>query len=138
MKSIRIAIAATLLFPPIALAIAAGDGEPQVEAGRRLYEIYCRNCHGDAGRDEGEAADGLRTRPPDLTRISGRNGGEFPEERVARAIDGRDKLRAHGSREMPVWGLGLQERDRDAGQEAEVRTKIRQLTEYLASIQRTD
>ena len=52
----------------------------------------------------GPAAKALTKAPADLTRISARNGGQFPEVRVKRYIEGADEIAAHGSRDMPIWG----------------------------------
>lgn len=41
---------------------------------------------------------------PSLTTLRKKNGGVFPFIRVYETIDGRVKVRAHGPREMPVWG----------------------------------
>jgi hypothetical protein len=49
-------------------------------------------------------AQDLVARPTDLTTLSKRNGGVFPAQRVYEIIDGREEVKAHGSREMPVWG----------------------------------
>jgi hypothetical protein len=129
---LRAVLIVGLLFAGGARGVAFGG---PVESGRQLYEIYCRSCHGESGRGDGPAAETLRPRPSDLTRLSLRNDREFPSERVRRAIDGRDESRQHGPRRMPIWGLGLQELDRDANQEGEVRVKIEQLIVYLKSIQ---
>jgi len=123
---------------PDASAIGTAASEERVAEGRRLYESYCRSCHGEVGRGDGPAADGMRPRPADLTRIRERNDGTFPVEAVGNAIDGRARLAAHGSGRMPVWGLGFQQLDRDADQESEVATKIDQLIDYLRSIQLRD
>jgi hypothetical protein len=40
---------------------------------------------------------------PDLTLLSTKRGGRFPDEYVRRTIMGDDAMTAHGSREMPVW-----------------------------------
>ena len=40
---------------------------------------------------------------PDLTRLAAENNGVFPLEAIARQIDGRDALLAHGG-EMPIFG----------------------------------
>jgi len=111
------------------------DQEDAVDQGRLLYRIYCQNCHGESGRGDGPTAEMMKVKPADLTRISRRNGGEFPADRVARTIDGRELVRGHGNRRMPIWGLSFQELDQDTNQENEVREKIRKLTQYLESIQ---
>jgi hypothetical protein len=78
----------------------------------------------------------LNVTPPDLTLLGKRNGGHFPFWRVYGVIDGRDPLKAHGSREMPLWG---DEFRLDAGSsptaQTEVRGKILSLVYYLQSIQ---
>lgn len=50
-----------------------------------------------------ELKDG-QTRVPDLTALSKNNGGVFPLSRVCEIIDGRQGLKAHGTRAMPIWG----------------------------------
>lgn len=121
----------------LADAAAEAPDPARVEAGARLYEIYCRGCHGDDARG-GKAGAPDEVAPPDLTRIEARNGGSFPRAKVHGTIDGRGEVAAHGTRSMPVWGLGLQQLDRDSDQEGEVATKIELLVDYLRSIQRTD
>jgi hypothetical protein len=49
-------------------------------------------------------AQDLLTKPTALTTLSKRNAGVFPAQRVYEIIDGREVVKAHGSREMPVWG----------------------------------
>ena len=77
----------------------------------------------------------LSVPPADLRAISLRNGGDFPFERVYRTIDGREGVRGHGMREMPVWGLSFMERGADAPQRDAVRGRILQLIHYLEPIQ---
>jgi mono/diheme cytochrome c family protein len=132
--------AALVLAAPTALA-----GEERrrtadqvlAEMGAELYVQYCASCHGDEARGDGPAAGALKTRPADLTRIAARRDGAFPEGELARFIDGRFALAAHGSREMPVWGERFGERIPEAGVSEEVvRGRIVVLLEYLRSIQR--
>ena len=72
--------------------------------------------------------------PPDLTRISERNGGRFPAERVKNYISGESDIFAHGSREMPIWGPIFRQVDRDY-ELGEIR--LRNVTIYLESLQKT-
>lgn len=75
----------------------------------------------------------LKVEPPDLTRITARNGGKFPLERVDRIISGEDALPSgHGTRAMPVWGPAFSQvtRDQDLG-----RVRIDNLARYLRDIQ---
>jgi len=73
--------------------------------GAALYKEYCASCHGTAARGDGPMARSLKVPPADLTRISARNGGTFPSQRITRIISGEEQPRTgHGTREMPVWG----------------------------------
>jgi hypothetical protein len=90
-----------------------------------------------AGRGDGPVASSLRVKPADLTRIADRRGDQFPDNDIARFIDGRFELPAHGPREMPVWGQRLAERLPETQVSDEiVRGEIHILVEYLKSIQR--
>ena len=70
--------------------------------GESLYRRLCASCHGVAGHGDGPAGAALCPRPTDLTRL--RSG--IPE--LMRQIDGRRKIRAHGTSQMPVWGEVLE------------------------------
>jgi len=77
------------------------------------------------------------TKPPaDLTRLARDNGGEFPLQRVTRAIDGRDLPHAHRRRDMPLWGDEFAADYSDPFRDQYgVRMKVHRLTEYVRSIQ---
>lgn len=135
----------------VALAIAAcasqaSDRQPAVapdpvlaDLGEPVYLRYCAACHGERGRGDGPAAGALRVAPADLTRIASRRGGSFPEGEIARFIDGRFTVVAHGTREMPIWGQRLGEQIPEAGVSEEVvRGQISVLVEYLKSLQGAD
>lgn len=104
---------------------------PSLE-GPDIFRSYCASCHGADAKGGGPAAAALKTRVPDLTAISKRNGGAFPAKRVERVIAGDDTISAHGSREMPTWGPIFHqiERDRDYGN-----IRLRNVTKYIESIQ---
>ena len=72
--------------------------------GQDLFREYCAVCHGTDGKVGGPAAAALKMKPADLTLISRKNGGKYPEIRVQRVINGEDDVMAHGSRDMPIWG----------------------------------
>ena len=113
--------------------------EKEVAAtGRPLYEDNCMVCHGHKAKGDGPMVTfGLLTVPAsDLTLLSKKNNGKFPFWKTYRIIDGREKVKGHGSEEMPLWG---DEFHLDAGSstmaQAEVRGKILSLVYYLQSIQ---
>ena len=85
-----------------------------------------------------EAVELQKEKNTDLSRLAIENEGEFASDEVHAAIDGREDVRTHGSREMPVWGIGLQDRSRDADQEDEVRERIHDLVAFIESIQKSD
>ena len=120
-------------------AVPSFPQEDEIIAGGKLkYQQYCANCHGPAGKGDGEMAKLLVLTPSDLTRLRTRNQGEFPFWRIYRVIDGRETIRGHGDRKMPLWGFVFQveEEAEDAtSQEDLVRGRIWQLVYYLDSIQ---
>ena len=78
-------------------------GEPDPAAGDRLYLRACASCHGADARGGGPVAPTLSVPPTDLTTLASRHEGEFPRRYVIDVIAGREPVRAHGTREMPVW-----------------------------------
>jgi hypothetical protein len=74
----------------------------------------------------------LATPPANLRRLSERFGNPLPEDQVARFIDGRASVKAHGPREMPVWGKRFYAETHD---DSTVRAQIANLVAYLKSIQ---
>lgn len=74
-----------------------------VAKGRTTFRTYCASCHGEHADGRGPVAQYLTLVPADLTAIVDRYG-EFPTERIREIVDGRQEVRTHGSREMPVWG----------------------------------
>ena len=90
------------------------------------------------GRGDGPVAPLIKIGVPDLTRLAARDGGEFPTEDVCQIIDGRYDRRAHGPRDMPVWGWQLYDasNSNDELERARVNSLIDRLVVYLQSIQR--
>jgi len=122
---------------PTADVPAAHAAEPiLVESGRASYLKHCSACHGLQARGNGILKPVLLVPPADLTRIAERRGGVFPDAEIARYIDGREDVVAHGSREMPVWGrvFASPVADGTTGEEV-VRGQLWVLVEYLRSIQ---
>ena len=76
----------------------------------------------------------IKARPPDLTRIAIRNRGVFSTDRIERLIYGGEALlRAHGTREMPIWGPIFSQIvwDRDFGP-----VRIANLARYIEEMQK--
>ena len=113
--------------------------EPEVSelSGMEMYERLCSSCHGLTGRGDGPVSPLIVIGVPDLTHISSRHGGEFPTERVRRTIEWRWDRRAHGARDMPVWGWQLYDSSSldDSDERAQVDSMIDRLVVYLRSIQ---
>ena len=94
---------------------------------------YCASCHGKDAKGKGPAAASLKTPPPDLTVLAQKNDGKFPKTRVMETISGENAMKAHGSREMPVWGpyfLAL-----SGMKEKAAKARVEDLANYLESIQ---
>jgi mono/diheme cytochrome c family protein len=104
-----------------------------VPPGRQMYKEYCAACHGSDGKGHGPVAASLRKPPPNLTTLARRHGGTFPEEYVSNVLRFGSGFSAHGSSEMPVWGPLFQYLENY--NEAAVRQRIKNLCDYLESIQ---
>lgn len=106
-------------------------------SGADMYEQLCSSCHGVSGHGDGPVSSLIKIGVPDLTRIAQRDGGEFPTEDVRRTIDGRWDRRAHGARDMPVWGWQFYDSAAtdDVAERAVVDSMIDRLVNYLRSIQ---
>jgi len=126
----------------IALAMSAGPAFAQAKIeqapiknvnasdAKGMFDSYCAVCHGKGGKGNGPAASALTKVPADLTKISARNKGAFPETRVRRYIQGADEVAAHGSRDMPMWGPLFNSLSRDT---AELR--VAALADYIKGMQ---
>jgi mono/diheme cytochrome c family protein len=112
----------------------------KVDIGKREYESNCIACHGKDLKG-GAYVDFLKVTPPDLSQLSRKNGGVFPFERVYGSIDGRQELKGHGSRDMPIWGKDYQVKageyyvDVNYDPEAFIRARIFALIDYLNRMQ---
>lgn len=109
--------------------------QAQALAGKAIFENQCISCH---GLNEVEpTVDTLSTPAPDLTRIMARRpkAKEFPIVEIARIIDGRRAVKAHGPRTMPVWGEVYTQEGLD---KSEILGRKGELVAYLMSIQDWD
>ncbi len=104
-----------------------------VASGKQTYVEYCAVCHGPDGRGMGPAASALKTPPADLTTLAKNHNGKFPYEYVAGVVRFGKPIVAHGSADMPIWGpiFGM----RDNGDEVALRRRIKNLCDFLATLQ---
>ena len=135
------AAAYAIFVPAVTLSIALGaavaSAAPSAEADFRLS---CSGCHGEDGKGGGARSFGLSVGPPDLTTLKIRNGGVFPRERLRRVIDGREDIKLHLDREMPVWGqlFKLEAEEGFGGAEGDdvtVQDRIEHLIDFIESLQ---
>ena len=148
-----LALTATALVPGLLGADQATEDRAFfVAKGRVTYRVYCINCHGAKnaegavrssgakGTGDGTLAEMLSTKPADLTQLKTRNDGKYPADQVRDIIDGRQGVRGHGMKEMPVWGdvfqtSSLEPSGSDETGEERARRKVHELVLYLESIQ---
>ena len=74
------------------------------DLGKAEYLSSCGVCHGSDAKGKGTLADQLKVAPSDLTQLAKKNGGVFPINAIYEKIDGRQEVKGHGSRDMPIWG----------------------------------
>ena len=118
------------------VAMARAPGTDDVAQGRALYLQYCASCHGRNADGNGPVAPALSTPPANLHLLWERYGNPLPDDQIARFIDGRADVKAHGPRDMPVWGEVWQN-PKGRGSENRVKERISKLVAYLQSIQKT-
>ena len=125
-------LTAAIIVGGLALATVKAQGA-QPYSGNSDYQVYCSSCHGTEARGDGTIAKSLKKRPVDLTQLSKRNNGVFPEEKVFKTIDGR-KGSAHSDSDMPVWGDVFARATESAGEEKTAR-RIDTLVKYIETLQ---
>lgn len=102
-------------------------------SGVEMFREYCAVCHGLDAKGGGPAAPALNKTPANLTELTARNKGKFPELKVYSTIQGDAEMPAHGSRDMPIWGTVFQSMSRGSAGEAQMR--ISNLITYVKSLQ---
>jgi mono/diheme cytochrome c family protein len=121
-----------------ALPVCAAD---KLDIGKVEYDQSCATCHGLDGKGKGSFSQALELSVPDITTLAKRNGGVFPVTRVYDVIDGREAVKAHGTRDMPIWGkhysvsAAPRYDDYAYNPEAAVRGRILALIDYLYRLQ---
>ena len=136
-KLAQVAAIGAFLFVASPLAVAERD------LGKQEYDDNCAVCHGVTGKGDGPYAGIIDTRIPDMTTLQKSNNGVFPYDRVYRMIDGREEVRAHGTRDMPIWGNEYNEKAAEYhfdypfqyNKEGFVRGRILALINYIYMLQ---
>ena len=110
------------------------------DPGKLEYMSNCSSCHGETGKGNGPYVELLKKAPPDLTTLAKRNAGVFPVNRVYEVIDGREVIKWHGPRDMPIWGADYVASASDRVEfyytpEVTARSRILLLVDYLYRIQ---
>jgi mono/diheme cytochrome c family protein len=109
-----------------------GTRDAQALRGKVIFAEQCISCHGSDMVPPTNTS--LEKKAPDLSLImERRRAKDFPIIQIAQIIDGRQWVKSHGSREMPVWGevydsLGMTSND--------IRGRKGELVAYLMSIQK--
>jgi mono/diheme cytochrome c family protein len=108
-----------------------------IMAGELEYQQHCAVCHGADGKGYGSMRKFLTVEPSDITQTAKKNGGRFPFWQIYRIIDGREEVRGHGTREMPVWGARFRSQagGDDTGSRSQAAGRILALVFYLQQIQ---
>jgi len=131
------ALAALATTPARAEEPKAEPSPPLAVAGERLYIRHCAVCHGKSATGDGPFAGILTIPPSDLTAIAARREGTFPDDEIATFVDGRFVPKAHGTREMPIWGRWLGQPMAPGVEPDEVtRGEILAILTYLKGLQR--
>jgi mono/diheme cytochrome c family protein len=103
-------------------------------SGSALYATNCASCHGRYADGSGPVSADMTI--PDLRYLTADNHGVFPGAEIAAIIDGRSTVKAHGARQMPVWGdVFASMEGADTSARAHANAKIQALVTYLESIQ---
>jgi len=118
--------------------VALAQQEEIAAAGQREFRHACAVCHGLGGKGESvmTTLNLLTVRPTDLTQLSKKHNGQFPFWQVYRIIDGREEVKGHGTRDMPIWGEVFRQPEGDKRvDETQAIGRILALVHYLQSIQ---
>jgi mono/diheme cytochrome c family protein len=143
MNKTRIAVA---IAAAVAMVAFGGEVAAQAkrDAGKREFDTKCAVCHGKLGKGDGPMAGMVDTKGgADITTLQKKNGGVFPILRVTDTIDGRYDVKAHGPRDMPIWGADFMVNanalaataDAPFDSEAYVKYRIYALAEYVYRLQ---
>jgi mono/diheme cytochrome c family protein len=101
--------------------------------GKQMFTSYCAPCHGVDGKGHGPVATALKSPPTDLTGLSRKNHGSFPDTHIVAVLQFGAEVPSHGSATMPVWGPILGKMSMVNSQDKQLR--ISNLSRYIESMQ---
>jgi mono/diheme cytochrome c family protein len=105
----------------------------EATSGKNMFKSYCAPCHGVDGKGNGPVGSSLKTPPLDLTMLSRKNDGQFPDKHVIEVLRFGVDVPSHGSTTMPVWGPVLGNMSKTNAMDKQLR--INNLVDYLKTIQ---
>ncbi len=106
--------------------------------GGDLYNELCAVCHGTSGTGDGPAVSALKQQPIDLTVLTAGNNGVFPRDSLEESIYGKNRIKAHGTLDMPIWGRAFEFTKPDMGRVQRMqfaRHRIDNIIDYIESMQ---
>jgi mono/diheme cytochrome c family protein len=103
--------------------------------GRQMYGTYCAPCHGMTGEGNGPAAPAFKQAPTNLTLLAKTHGGKYPSDAVKTTLTFGRNVQAHGDPKMPVWGNLFYSLDSGNGESSVPTMRIRNLTNYIKTLQ---
>ena len=134
-KSLRLRV--IMLLGCLLVSAPAFAGNDHFGKGRQLYMQHCAACHGIKADGHGPLDHELSTPAADLRHLYERYGDPLPEDQIARFMDGRADIKAHGPRDMPVWGEEMWKYPEGQGNPKQVSDSVGEIIRYLQSIQTT-
>jgi mono/diheme cytochrome c family protein len=141
MKTLVSAVIGVAVALSLSGVAAAAQKAEKSDMGKREWHANCAACHGADGKGSGPITDLLKKSPGDLTTLAKKNNGVFPVARVYEVIDGTKDVKAHGTRDMPIWGQEYSVRAAEYYQDIQydpevyVRARILALIDYLYRLQ---
>ena len=141
-SALALCLALGTVYPAAAFAQNSDVYHPASEehptSGKQDFDNHCAPCHGLNGKGNGPELKVLPDiHPSDLTKISLKNGGVFPRQKVADMVDGRKSIPSHKRFDMPFWGVDFQQEGKEFTPESEARAKTRidALVGYVETLQ---
>ena len=138
-----------LISATVVVGCSASAWSEEFDLGKYEYENSCAACHGANGKGGGSLAPALNKAPANLTILAKKNNGVLPVSAIYDTIYGINAIIAHGTRDMPIWGLRYAPSPQTAvvpkptdrfsvptyEPDAVIRTRILAIIDYLNRIQ---